>query len=140
LRSTAAAADLQDGDRGRATRSTTRVAAQPLEAGAVEEILRRVIRSWFFDAGYDDATVSFQNSNIIVEFAREAPSSEEVIAAAVERVRAAGAAVDRSRDGPTGIKISAILRRVRESALRSGHKDTSLSESGLRLFAPSHPE
>jgi hypothetical protein len=54
--------------------------------------------NWPFDAGYDDATVSFQNSNIIVEFARGA-IERGGIAATVDRVRAAGAAVDRSRDG-----------------------------------------
>jgi predicted DNA-binding transcriptional regulator AlpA len=49
----------------------------------------------FFDAGCDDATVSFQKGHIIVDFAREADSVTEALVSAVACVKAAGAKVDR---------------------------------------------
>jgi hypothetical protein len=47
----------------------------------------------FFDAGCDDATLSFQNGRIIVSFAREAESIDAAIDSAVKCVAAAGAKV-----------------------------------------------
>jgi hypothetical protein len=47
----------------------------------------------FFNAGLDDATVSYQRGRIIVDVARKASSIEDAIASAVENVKAAGAAV-----------------------------------------------
>jgi hypothetical protein len=49
----------------------------------------------FFDAGCDDATISFQKGHIIADFAREANSIIEALVSAVECVKAAGATVDR---------------------------------------------
>jgi hypothetical protein len=49
--------------------------------------------SRFFDAGCDDATVSFQNGEIVIDFARDAQSLDEAIASAIRCVRAAGARV-----------------------------------------------
>jgi hypothetical protein len=49
----------------------------------------------FFDAGCNDATISFQNGDIILDFAREAETMEEAINSAVEAVKAAGARVTR---------------------------------------------
>jgi hypothetical protein len=49
----------------------------------------------FYNAGCDDATVSFQKGHIIVDFTREAESIEAAIASAIENVKAAGAKVDR---------------------------------------------
>jgi hypothetical protein len=51
--------------------------------------------SRFFDAGCDDATISFQKGHIIVDFARKAHSLEDAIATAVEDVNKAGAKIDR---------------------------------------------
>lgn len=56
--------------------------------------------SRFFDAGCDDATVSFQKGHILVDFAREADSLEDAIASAVENARQAGATVDRIEPDP----------------------------------------
>jgi hypothetical protein len=49
----------------------------------------------FFDAGCDDATISFQKGRIIVDFGREADSIELAIVSALECVKAAGATVAR---------------------------------------------
>ena len=54
----------------------------------------------FFDAGCDDAIVSFQKGRILVDFAREAASIEEAIASAVENVKKAGATVERVEPDP----------------------------------------
>ncbi len=54
----------------------------------------------FFEAGCDDAIVSFQKGHILVDFAREAPSMEEAISSAVENVKAAGATVERVEPDP----------------------------------------
>jgi hypothetical protein len=49
----------------------------------------------FFEAGCDDATISFQKGHIIVDFAREAESIDAAICSAVECVGKAGAHIDR---------------------------------------------
>jgi transcriptional regulator with XRE-family HTH domain len=49
----------------------------------------------FFEAGCDDATLSFQKGVIIVEFTREAVSFSKAVASAYADVRRAGASVDR---------------------------------------------
>lgn len=65
----------------------------------------------FFDAGCDDATVSFQKGCIIVDFAREAATTEEAIASAVENVEAAGATVERIEPDPL-VSLSDIAART----------------------------
>jgi hypothetical protein len=49
----------------------------------------------FFDAGCDDATISFQKGHIMVDFARDAKSLGDALATAIEAVEKAGATVDR---------------------------------------------
>lgn len=49
----------------------------------------------FFEAGCDDATLSYQRGLIIAEFAREAPTMASAIVSAIDNVRAAGANVER---------------------------------------------
>jgi hypothetical protein len=49
----------------------------------------------FFEAGCDDATLSFQRGLIIAEFAREAPTLSRAILTAMENMHAAGASVER---------------------------------------------
>jgi predicted transcriptional regulator len=65
----------------------------------------------FFDAGCDDATVSFQKGRIIVDFAREASSIDAAIASAVECVKAAGATVERIEPDPL-VNLSDIAART----------------------------
>jgi predicted DNA-binding transcriptional regulator AlpA len=54
----------------------------------------------FFNAGCDDATISFQKGHVILDFAREAASVDEAICTAVECVQKAGASVDRIEPDP----------------------------------------
>jgi hypothetical protein len=46
-----------------------------------------------FDAGCDDATLSFQKGHIVLDFVREAETMDAAIVSAVECVAAAGAKV-----------------------------------------------
>ncbi|KRA62160.1 hypothetical protein ASD89_24055 [Caulobacter sp. Root656] len=54
----------------------------------------------FYDAGCDDALVSFQKGHTLVDFAREADCLEDAIVSAVEHVRQAGAKVERVEPDP----------------------------------------
>jgi transcriptional regulator with XRE-family HTH domain len=73
----------------------------------------------FFDAGCDDATISFQKGHIIADFAREAASLEDAISSAVEAVSKAGATVDRVEPDP--------LVSLSDMAARTGLTRTTLS-------------
>src|SRR5258707_6384862 len=64
----------------------------------------------FFDAGCDDATLSFQKGHIILDFVREAESIDAAIVSAVEGVAAAGAKVDRIEPDPL-VSLAAIASR-----------------------------
>jgi predicted DNA-binding transcriptional regulator AlpA len=66
----------------------------------------------FYDAGCDDATVSFQNGHILLDFSREADSISEAIASAVANATAAGALVERVEPDP--------LVSLSDMAARSG--------------------
>lgn len=74
----------------------------------------------FYEAGCDDATVSFQKGHIIVDFTREAGSIDEAIASAVEGVAAAGAAVDRVEPDP--------LVSLADIAARSGMTRAAMTQ------------
>jgi predicted DNA-binding transcriptional regulator AlpA len=78
--------------------------------------------SRFYDAGCDDATVSFQRGHVIIDFAREAVSLDEAIASAIADVRAAGAVVDRVEPDPL-VSLSEIAHR------------TKLSRAAVSLYA-----
>ena len=65
----------------------------------------------FFDAGCDDATISFQKGHIIADFAREAVSVDAAICSAVECVEKAGAQVDRVEPDPL-VSLSDIAART----------------------------
>jgi hypothetical protein len=54
----------------------------------------------FYDAGCDDATVSFQKGHILIDFARAADSIEDALVSAIANVREAGAIVDRVEPDP----------------------------------------
>jgi hypothetical protein len=49
----------------------------------------------FYEAGCDDATISFQKGCIIVDFTREAGSIDEAIISAMKAIEVAGARVER---------------------------------------------
>lgn len=65
----------------------------------------------FFDAGCEDATISFQKGHIIVDFARDAESLEDAIASAVDNVTKAGAKVDRVEPDPL-VSLSDMATRM----------------------------
>lgn len=65
----------------------------------------------FFDAGCDDATISFQKGHIIADFAREAASINDAISTAVTDVKAAGATVDRIEPDPL-VSLADIAART----------------------------
>ncbi|MHB8272949.1 hypothetical protein [Bradyrhizobium sp.] len=54
----------------------------------------------FFDAGCDDATLSFREGHIILDFARDAETIDAAIVSAVECVAATGAKVQRIEPDP----------------------------------------
>jgi predicted DNA-binding transcriptional regulator AlpA len=65
----------------------------------------------FFDAGCDDATISFQRGHVIADFARDAASIDAAILSAVECVEKAGAHVDRIEPDPL-VNLSDIASRT----------------------------
>ena len=67
--------------------------------------------SRFYDAGCDDATVSFQKGHIIVDFTREAETIDAAISSAVEAVVAAGATVERVEPDPL-VSLADIAART----------------------------
>jgi hypothetical protein len=80
----------------------------------------------FYDAGCDDATVSFQKGHIIVDFAREAGCIETAIVSAIECVKKAGATVDRVEPDPfvnlTDIAARTGLTRAAVSQYSTGNR------------------
>ncbi len=82
--------------------------------------------SRFYDAGCDDATISFQKGHIIVDFAREAETIEDAISSAVQNVLATGASITRIEPDP--------LVNLSEIAARSGmtRQAVALYSSGQR--------
>lgn len=80
----------------------------------------------FFDAGCDDATVSFQKGHIVVDFARKAPSFEEAISSAIADVLKTGAHINRIEPDPL-VSLADIAERA--SMSRSA---TSLYAAGQR--------
>jgi hypothetical protein len=52
------------------------------------------VETRLFEAGCDDATISFQTGWVVLDFAREASSIDTAIASAVESIRSVGAMVE----------------------------------------------
>jgi predicted DNA-binding transcriptional regulator AlpA len=65
----------------------------------------------FFNAGCDDATISFQKGHIIADFARGADSIVDAIVSAVKNVEGAGARVDRVEPDPL-VSLADIAART----------------------------
>jgi hypothetical protein len=87
----------------------------------------------FYDAGCDDATISFQKGHIIVDFAREADNIEEAVASAVAGVLAAGATVDRIEPDPL-VSLADMAARTRMS--RAAMTQYSKGQRGRGFPAP----
>lgn len=67
--------------------------------------------SRFYDAGCDDATVSFQKGHIILDFTREAETIGVAVSSAVDAVREAGARVERVEPDPL-VSLAEIAART----------------------------
>lgn len=87
----------------------------------------------FYDAGCDDATISFQKGHIIVDFAREADSVDSAICSAIECVEAAGAKVDRVEPDPL-VSLADIASRT--GLTRAAVTQYSKGQRGTHFPAP----
>jgi hypothetical protein len=65
----------------------------------------------FWEAGCDDATISFQNGRTIVDFAREAESLPAALASGIADVRKAGARIERIEPDPL-VSLSDMAERA----------------------------
>lgn len=65
----------------------------------------------FYDAGCDDATISFQKGHIIADFAREAEDVVSAISSAIANVQATGAIIERIEPDPL-VSLSDIAART----------------------------
>ena len=65
----------------------------------------------FFDAGCDDATISFQKGRIILDFTRKSDSVDAAICSAIDDVKKAGARADRIEPDPL-VNLSDIAART----------------------------
>ncbi|MDP4024343.1 hypothetical protein Q8W71_17080 [Methylobacterium sp. NEAU 140] len=65
----------------------------------------------FYEAGCDDATISFQKGHIIVDFAREAENIAVAIGSALAAVERAGASVERVEPDPL-VSLADIAQRT----------------------------
>ncbi|WP_294534284.1 hypothetical protein [uncultured Rhodoblastus sp.] len=74
----------------------------------------------FFDAGCDDATVSFQKGRIIIDFMREAESFQAAISSAIDNVIAAGATIDHVEPGEL-VSLNEIASRTGLSRAAVSH-------------------
>src|ERR1700687_1351596 len=87
----------------------------------------------FFEAGCDDATISFQKGHIILDFAREADSLESAIASSVAAVTKAGAKVDRVEPDPL---VSLIEIAARSGLTRQAITNYAKGNRGEDFPAP----
>lgn len=87
----------------------------------------------FYDAGCDDATISFQKGRIIVDFSREAETLEEAISSAIEAVRSVGASIDRVEPDPL-VSLADIAARSKMS--RAAMTQYSKGQRGKAFPAP----
>lgn len=65
----------------------------------------------FYEAGCDDATISFQKGYTIVDFARDAESIEEAITSAIKDVTVTGAHIERVEPDPL-VSLAEIAART----------------------------
>jgi hypothetical protein len=95
----------------------------------------------FYEAGCDDATVSFQNGHILLDFSREADSISEAIASAVANAAAAGALVERVEPDPL-VNLSDMAERsgMTRSAMTNyfkGHRQEGFPAPKARVTTSS---
>ena len=87
----------------------------------------------FYDAGCDDATISFQKGRIIIDFAREAETLEDAISSAIEAVASVGASIERVEPDPL-VSLADIAARAHMS--RAAMTQYSKGQRGKAFPAP----
>jgi hypothetical protein len=87
----------------------------------------------FYDAGCDDATVSFQKGHIIVDFAREAKTVDAALSSAIKDVMATGATVEHVEPDPL-VSMADIACRSRMT--RAAITQYSKGQRGKDFPAP----
>jgi hypothetical protein len=87
----------------------------------------------FFEAGCDDATISFQKGHIIADFAREAETLEDAISSALADVLKAGAKIDRVEPDPL-VSLAEIAART--GLTRAAVSHYSLGKRGDKFPPP----
>ncbi len=95
--------------------------------------------SRFYDAGCDDATISFQRGHVIVDFTREAESVDAAITSAVEAVRSVGATVDRIEPDPLVSLADIAAPSQRTRAAMTLTQRGSVAKAFRRPSPRSHP-
>lgn len=97
--------------------------------------------SRFYEAGCDDALVSFQKGHILVDFSREAESLEAAIAFAVQACRDAGATVEHVEPDPlvslTDIAARSDLTKAAISNYTKGSRQEGFPAPVARVTTPS---
>ena len=95
----------------------------------------------FYDAGCDDALVSFQKGHVLVDFAREAGSMAEAIASAVGDVRRTQAIVERVEPDPlVSLSDMAARSELSRSAMTNyfkGHRGAGFPAPKARVTTDS---
>lgn len=95
----------------------------------------------FYDAGCDDALVSFQKGHILIDFSREADSLEDAIASAVENVQQAGALVERVEPDPlvslADMAARSNMTRAAMTNYYKGHRGEGFPAPKARVTTPS---
>lgn len=95
----------------------------------------------FYEAGCDDATISFQKGHIIVDFARDAETIRDAISSAIDNVRAAGAHVDRIEPDPlvslSDIAVRAGITRAAVSQYAKGQRAEGFPSPVARVTSES---
>jgi predicted DNA-binding transcriptional regulator AlpA len=95
----------------------------------------------FFEAGCDDATISFQRGVIILDFARSSETFEGAISSAIKQVEQAGAEIIRVEPEPlvslSDIAQRAGMTRAAISLYASGQRGTAFPSPVARFTSES---
>lgn len=95
----------------------------------------------FYEAGCDDALVSFQRGHVIIDFAREAEDLASAISSAIEDVSSTGAKVDRVEPDPLVSLIEmaerADMTRAAFSHYAKGHRGSDFPSPVAKVTSSS---
>lgn len=95
----------------------------------------------FYDGACNDATVSYQNGHIILDFGRDAPSITEAIVTAVQDATAAGVTVERVEPDPlvslSDMAARSGMGRAAMTNYSKGHRLDGFPAPIMRVTSPS---